>query len=67
MLFLSPEIPMSSEEFRLLRDLVYQYCGLHFTEESKYLLEKRLAKRLLHHRLKNFKDYYYLLRYNANK
>lgn len=67
MLFFTPEIPMSSEEFRLLRDFVYQYCGLHFAEESKYLLEKRLAKRLQHHRLKNFKDYYYLLRYNANK
>jgi len=51
----------------LLRDFIYQYCGLNFTEDSKYLLEKRLAKRLLHHRLKNFKDYYYLLRYNANK
>jgi len=58
---------MSSEEFQLLRDFVYQHCGLHFTEDSKYLLEKRLAKRLQHHRLGNFKDYYYLLRYNANK
>jgi len=67
MLFFTPEIPMSSEEFRLLRDFVYQYCGLHFIEDSKYLLEKRLAKRLQHHRLKSFKDYYYLLRYNANK
>jgi len=67
MLLFAPEIPMSSEEFRLLRDFVYQYCGLHFTEDSKYLLEKRLAKRLQHHRLKSFKDYYYLLRYNADK
>ena len=67
MLMFAPEIPMSSEEFRLLRDFVYQYCGLHFTEDSKYLLEKRLSKRLHHHRLKGFKDYYYLLRYNANK
>lgn len=67
MLFITPDIPMSSEEFRLLRDLVYQYCGIHFSEDSKYLLEKRLGKRLQHHRLKNFKDYYYLLRYNAQK
>lgn len=67
MLFFTPDIPMSSDEFQLLRDFVYQHCGLHFTEDSKYLLEKRLAKRLQHHRLSNFKDYYYLLRYNANK
>ncbi len=67
MLFFAPEIPMNLEEFRLLRDHVYQHCGLHFTEDSKYLLEKRLSKRLQQHHLKNFKDYYYLLRYGQQK
>lgn len=67
MLFLTPEIPMNSEEFTLLRDFVYQLCGLHFTEDSKYLLEKRLAKRLQAHNLKSFKDYYYFLRYSPGK
>jgi chemotaxis protein methyltransferase CheR len=67
MLFFTPDIPLADEEFRLLRDFVYQHCGLHFTEDSKYLLEKRLGKRLQHHKLKNFKDYYYLLRYGRQK
>jgi chemotaxis protein methyltransferase CheR len=67
MLFLTPEIPMSADEFRLLRDFVYQHCGLNFTEDSKYLLVKRLGKRLQLHNLKTFKDYYYFLRYNPNK
>ncbi|BCR05119.1 chemotaxis protein methyltransferase [Desulfuromonas versatilis] len=67
MLFFNPEIPMNDEEFRLLRDLVYQHCGLHFTPDSKYLLERRLGKRLQQHRLKSFKDYYYLLRYNKDR
>lgn len=67
MLFLGPEIAMSPEEFHLLRDFVYQHCGLHFSEDSKYLLEKRLARRLQQHNLKSFKDYYYLLRYNPGK
>ncbi len=67
MLFLTPEIPMSTDEFRLLRDFVYQHCGLNFTEDSKYLLERRLGKRLQLHNLKTFKDYYYFLRYNPNK
>lgn len=67
MLFLSPETPMNDEEFLLLRDFVYQYCGLHFSQESRYLLEKRLGKRLQAHRLKSFKDYYYFLRYNQKK
>ncbi len=67
MLFLTPEIKMNPDEFRLLRDFVYQHCGLNFTEDSKYLLEKRLGKRLQMHNLKTFKDYYYFLRYNPNK
>lgn len=67
MLFLTPDIPMNNDEFLLLRDFVYQHCGLHFSEDSKYLLEKRLGKRLQAHRLKSFKDYYYFLRYNQQK
>lgn len=67
MLFSTTEIKMNPEEFRLLRDFVYQHCGLNFTEDSKYLLEKRLGRRLQQHNLKTFKDYYYLLRYNPNK
>jgi chemotaxis protein methyltransferase CheR len=67
MLFVTPDIKMDADEFRQLRDFVYQHCGLNFTEDSKYLLEKRLAKRLQQHHLKTFKDYYYFLRYNPNK
>lgn len=67
MLLLTPEIPMSMDEFRLLRDFVYQHCGLNFTEDSKYLLEKRLGRRLEEHNLQSFKDYYYFLRYKPEK
>jgi len=58
---------MSMDEFRLLRDFVYQHCGLNFTEDSKYLLEKRLGRRLQAHKLQSFKDYYYFLRYKSDK
>jgi len=67
MIFFTPDINMTDEEFRLMRDFVYQHCGLNFTPDSKYLLEKRLNKRLQHHRLNNFKDYYYFLRYSQQK
>ena len=63
----TPDIPMTNEEFRLLRDLIYQHCGLHFSEDNKYLLEKRLSKQVRHHKFKNFKDYYYLLRYGKTR
>jgi chemotaxis protein methyltransferase CheR len=67
MLLFAPEIPMDDEEFRLLRDFIYQHCGLHFTEDSKYLLVKRLGKRVQQHRLTTFKEYYYHLRYGQAK
>jgi len=67
MLIFTPDIPMSEDEFRQFRDFVYQHCGLHFTSDSKYLLEKRLAKRLQHHKMSSYKDYYYLLRYGRDK
>ena len=63
----TPDIPMTNEEFRLLRDFIYQHCGLYFSDQNKYLIEKRLSKQVRHHKLKNFKDYYYLLRYGKNK
>ncbi len=67
MLLFSPEITMTDEEFRLLKDFVYQHCGLHFNDDNKYLLEKRLSKRIQHNQLNNFKDYYYFLRYSPNR
>jgi len=67
MLIFTPDIPMSEDEFQQFRDFVYQHCGLHFTPDAKYLLEKRLAKRLQHHKMSSYKDYYYLLRYGREK
>jgi len=62
-----PEVQMSDEEFRLIRDLIYSHCGLFFDNDSKYLLEKRLGRRLPLHQLSGFKDYYHFLRYNRGK
>lgn len=62
-----PEILMSEEEFRLLRDLVYSHCGLWFDDQNSYLLEKRLSRRLAVHQLKSFREYYQLLRFNRKR
>jgi chemotaxis protein methyltransferase CheR len=62
-----PEVQMSEEEFRLIRDIIYGHCGLYFDADTKYLLEKRLNRRLAHHRLKGFDEYYRLLKYSRDK
>jgi chemotaxis protein methyltransferase CheR len=61
------DIQMSDDEFRLVRDLVYSHCGLYFDTDFKYLLEKRLCKRLAANQLKGFKEYYHFLKYNRNR
>lgn len=59
--------PMSDDEFRLLRDCIYGHCGIYFDSDSKYILEKRLSRRLTDLSLPSFYDYYHYLKYNRNK
>jgi len=49
---------MSDEEFRLFRDSVNDYCGIHFDSDSKYLLEKRLARRMAELGIQTFREYH---------
>jgi chemotaxis protein methyltransferase CheR len=62
-----PEVQMTDEEFRLIRDLIHGHSGLFFDNDSKYLLEKRLGRRLPLHQLYGYRDYYHFLRYNRGK
>lgn len=59
-----PDILMTDEEFRLIRDHIYNHCGLSFDISSKFLIEKRLSNRVRLNHLKNFKEYYRFLRYD---
>ncbi|MDO8426504.1 MAG: protein-glutamate O-methyltransferase CheR [Deltaproteobacteria bacterium] len=58
---------LSNEAFGLLRDIIYAKSGMFFPESKKYLLEKRLVKRLEEKNLKTFEDYYYFLTYDPEK
>jgi chemotaxis protein methyltransferase CheR len=53
---------MTQEESRLLRELIYEHCGLSFGDDMRYLLERRLAPRLQCHGLADFSGYYRFLR-----
>lgn len=65
--FTDSDTKMTDEEFLLLRDLIYNYSGLYFAEENRYLLERRLSPRLSHHQLSTFQDYYYYLKYDVSR
>ena len=61
------DIKLSEEEFRLIRDLIYNHCGLFFDADNKYLLDRRLLPRLSLHSLPGFRDYYQFLKYDRKK
>lgn len=65
--FTDSEIRMTDEEFPLLRDLIYSYSGLFFSDDNRYLLERRLSPRLAHRQLSTFHEYYYYLKYDINR
>lgn len=60
-------IPLREDEFRLIRDLIKGYCGLFFDDGSRFLLERRLSRRLKMHQLNDFRDYYRFLLYDRKK
>ena len=59
--------PLPDDVFRLLRDFIHAYCGLYFDDGSKFLLERRLNRRLEQHQLKTFQEYYHFLRYDRRR
>src|ERR1039457_4643361 len=61
------DIPMSDEEFRLFRDCIYNFSGMHFDADTRYLLEKRLLRRMSVLGIAIFHDYYNYLMYGLNK
>ena len=56
------ELVMSDSEFRMLAELFKSHCGLHFGQESRYLLERRIARRCADLGLRSFNAYHYALR-----
>lgn len=58
----SGDRPLSRDTFRLLRDVIYEHCGIFFADENAYILQRRLAPRIDALSLTDFPDYYRFLR-----
>lgn len=50
------------EVFRLLRDIIYEHCGILFEDDAGFLLARRLAPRIEMLSLTDFTDYLRFLR-----
>ena len=60
-------IHLPEEVFRLIRDLIRDYCGIYFDDGSRHLIEKRLSRRVQTRHLTNFRDYFRYLLYDRNR
>lgn len=51
-------------EYRLLCDLIYDYCGIRFEEAARYMITRRLWPRVRALSLGTFTEYYRYLKYS---
>ena len=58
---------MTDEEFQLLRDFINQKCGISYGKGQKFILQQKLYRLLEKTSFKNFKEYYYYLKYSSSK
>lgn len=54
-------ISLSSDEFNWIKNYLYQQAGIVLTDGKQALVSGRLEKRLRHHGLKSYRDYFRLL------
>jgi chemotaxis protein methyltransferase CheR len=60
-------VQLPADVFRLIRDLLSDYCGIYFDDKSRYKFEQRLRRRLKIHHIKDFREYYRFLKYGENR
>ena len=59
------ELVLSDVQYRMFRDWIAERCGLWFSPESRFVLERRLARRVRELDLGSFSAYFYQLRSSA--
>lgn len=58
---------LKAEEFRLLRDMVNDFCGILLSDTVMMKVERRLGERLANLGLSTFSEYYRYLRYHQDR
>jgi len=58
---------MGDETYGLLREFIYEQCGIYFPDNKKYLLEGRLGKRLQTLNIPDFEGYLQQLKYGRRR
>ncbi len=61
------ELGMTDREFRWFAELVRSHCGLTFTPETRFLLERRVARRMRELSITSLSAYQYELRQDSKR
>jgi chemotaxis protein methyltransferase CheR len=61
--FSQESVPLSENEFVILRNLIHDHIGLFYDDGKRELLADKLSGRVLESGFDTFIDYYYLLKY----
>ena len=59
-------LTLTDAEFRMFSDLIREHSGLDFNESSRFLLERRLSRRVRELELGSFAAYHYRIRNSSN-
>ncbi len=54
-------VVLQEKEFAQFRDLIYRIAGISMSPAKKPLVTSRLAKRLTHHRLASYGEYFRMI------
>jgi chemotaxis protein methyltransferase CheR len=55
-------VQLSDKDFEMLRDFIYNICGIYFSNSKKYFLESRLKRRMEAVAAKSYQEYYAYLK-----
>ncbi len=60
------EMILTADLYKSITDFIYRYSGLYFGDDSRYILERRLQKRVRKLNVSSYKKYYYHLLYDRD-
>jgi chemotaxis protein methyltransferase CheR len=61
------KVELTDATFNELRTVIYNLCGIYYTDSKKYLLESRIAKRLEINKLESFEQYIDFIQRASNR
>ena len=61
---LTTQIAYTQDDFKLLRDAIYEYSGIYIANDYQGIFMRRLERRILALAMDSFNEYYYYLKYN---